>query len=303
MKILIAVSGGIDSVVLLNLLAKNKLKKFTNCQLPTANCQLAIAHYNHAIHRRADTQQKFVEKLAMKYKLEYFTEKSKKKLHSEAAAREARYVFLQKIAQRENCGRIALAHHAGDQVETILLNLIRGSGMHGMCGMSEFSEKKWRPLLQVPKSKLKNYANKHKLKFVTDPTNLEIKYSRNFLRKEVLPKLTKLNPRFAESLSRNSRIMRENMEIISLLAQEWLKCFSQKKSMDLQKFNSLPQSMQREVIREIYLNEIGNLQKIEEKHLEEVLTLACNLNGNKNKKIGKIIFKTSKRGGVRVLTW
>ena len=93
------------------------------------------------------------------------------------------------------------------------------------------------------------------------------------------------------------------MEIISIFAQEWLKSFSKNKSMNLQEFNSLPSAMQREVIREIYLNKIGNLQKIEEKHLEEILTLARNTNGNKKKKLGKMIFRTAKQNNTRVLTF
>jgi tRNA(Ile)-lysidine synthase len=307
MKILIAVSGGIDSAVLLDILAKNKLQKFTNYktsnQKPATSHELLVAHYNHNIHQKADAQQKFVEKLAKKYELKYFTEKSKRKLKSEATAREARYKFLEKIAKQENCDYIALAHHADDQTETILLNLIRGSGMRGLCGMTEISEKKWRPLLEVPKNTITEYAKTNKLKFFSDPTNEDIKYTRNFLRKKILPQFIKLNPKFPESLCRNAKIVRENMEIISIFAQEWLKSFSKNKSMNLQEFNSLPSAMQREVIREIYLNKIGNLQKIEEKHLEEILTLARNTNGNKKKKLGKMIFRTAKQNNTRVLTF
>jgi tRNA(Ile)-lysidine synthase len=303
MKILIAVSGGVDSVVLLDLLARKKLKNFANYSLEPRTYTLSIAHFNHGIHKQAKTHEKFVEALAKQYSLDFFSECSKKKLKSEAEAREARYTFLEKVAKREKCDLIALAHHAGDQSETIFLNLIRGSGMQGLGGMQEFSGKKWRPLLQIPKEKIEKYARKNKLKFVTDPTNLETIYSRNFLRKEILPKLQKLNPKVEDSILRTSRIARENLELIALLAKEWLLRFMQQKSIELAAFNSLPNALKREVVRMIYFEEVGDLRGVEEKHIEEILKLAQNTSGNKQKQFGKLNFKTGKRGGLRVLAW
>lgn len=302
MKILLAVSGGIDSVVLLNLLVKKKLAKFTGKEIPKIE-KIVVASFNHAIHTKADAHEKFVRQLAGKYDLEFFSEKARKNLASEAQARDARYAFLEKIMKRERCDLVALAHHAGDQIETILLNLIRGSGMQGLSGMQEISGNKWRPLLQISKSKIENYAKRNHLKFVKDPTNLELKYSRNFLRKEILPKLEALNPKFEVALVRTSKIARENMDLISMLAKEWLRRFAKVKSVELTEFASLPVALKREVIREIYLAEIGDLQKIEEKHLAEIVELSQNLSGNKQKKFGKLVFKTAKRGGVRVLEW
>ncbi len=303
MNILVAVSGGVDSVVLLNLLAKKKLEKFTNHQLPSTNYDLTIVHFNHAIHAKSDAHEKFVKKLAEKYELEFFSEKAKKKLKSEAEAREARYRFLQNVAKKVDADLIALAHHAGDQAETILFNLIRGSGITGLGGMREVSGKLWRPLLQTPKEKILTYAKHAKLKWVEDPTNLETKYSRNFLRKEILPKLKRLNPKFEDAIVRTGRIARENAELMSSLAAEWLQRFKKEKSINLAGFNSLPPTLKREVIRTIYLEEVGDLRRIEEKHLEEILTLARNPSGGKQKKLGKLTFQTAKKGGVRIFTW
>jgi tRNA(Ile)-lysidine synthetase-like protein len=304
MKILIAVSGGADSVVLLDLLAKKKLAKFLGSQQPeTRNQQLAIAHFNHGIHKQAKVHEKFVEALAKQYDLEIFVGKAKQKLKNEAEARDARYAFLEKVAKSENCDRIALAHHADDQIETIFLNLIRGSGLTGLAGMAETAGCKWRPLLGIPKSKIADFAKKQKLKFVVDPTNSDEKFTRNFLRRDILPRIGKLNPKYQMAILRFAKIGRENLELISLLAQEWLLRFTQKKSIALAAFSALPNALKREVIRMIYLTAVGDLRGIEEKHIEEVLELAGNPAGGKKKKLGKLEFRTAKQGGVRVFSW
>jgi tRNA(Ile)-lysidine synthase len=303
MKILLAVSGGVDSVVLLDLLAKNKLEKFLNCRLATADWQLSIAHFNHAMHRQADSQTKFVEQLAQKYGADFYSEKTKKKLRSEAEAREARYEFLNKLAEEICAERIATAHHADDQIETILFNLIRGSGITGLGGMNELNGKIWRPLLGISKAQLETYAKKNKLKWVKDPTNQNLDYKRNFIRKEILPRFTKINPQAQEAILRTAKQARENAEFMKLLAVEWLRRFRNRNSIPLAEFNSLPIALAREILREIYLDKIGNTLKLEEKHFSEVLDLARSGVGNKQKQFGKLIFHTAREAGVRVLSW
>jgi tRNA(Ile)-lysidine synthase len=306
MKILIAVSGGVDSVVLLDLLARGELANFLkdeNLKSKILNLKLSVAHFNHKIHREADRQEKFVEKLSKKYGLKFFSGKARRKLKSEAEARDARFEFLEKICERENCDRIALAHHADDQVETIFLNLIRGSGLTGLAGMAETAGCKWRPLLRIPKSKIADFAKKQKLEFVVDPTNSDEKFTRNFLRRDILPRIGKLNPQYRMAILRFAKIGRENLELISLLTQEWLLRFTQKKSIELAAFSALPNALKREVIRMIYSTAVGDLRGIEEKHIEEILKLAENPAGGKKKKLGKLEFRTAKQDGVRIFSW
>lgn len=303
MKVLVAVSGGIDSVTLLDLLAKKRLAKFVDHQPPTTNYQLSVVHFNHKIHRDADKHEAFVKKLAIKYDLPFFSEHSKRKLKSEAEAREARYRFLRKTARKVGADCIALAHHLDDQVETILLNLIRGTGLLGLGGMGEYRDQLWRPLLSVPKQKIATYTKRNSLKFVRDPTNSATQYTRNFLRNKVLPDLEKLNPKVTEAILRVARAARESAEFSSLLADEWLRRFGKARSVPLAEFSSLPRAIQKTVVREIYHQQVGNLMGIEEKHLEEVVALAKNPQGGKQKQFGKLIFRTGKRGKERVLTW
>jgi tRNA(Ile)-lysidine synthase len=303
MKIIVAVSGGVDSVVLLDLLARKKLEKFLNCKLPATNYQLVVAHFNHAIHSEADKQEIFVKKIAAKYELEFVSEKSKRKLRSEAEARDARYKFLNRIAEKFSAERIATAHHADDAVETILFNLIRGSGLQGLSGMNDLNGKIWRPLLGISKKQIEAYAKRNKLKWVADPTNTDLNYSRNFIRRKIIPDLEKLNPKAADAILRISKLARENTEFLQTLAMDWLQRFGKQKSIPLMDFNSLPNPLQREIIREIYLNEVGNTLKIEEKHFSEILDLAKSGVGNKQKKFGKLLFKTTRKDKIRVLSW
>lgn len=284
--------------------------KSKDSKLATQNSQLVVAHFNHAIHAQSNAHQKFVQSLAHKYSLEFFTAKTRRKLRSEAAARAARYTFLEKIAQQIGAQQIALAHHANDQAETVLLNLVRGSGISGLAGMRTLGElpasteiKLWRPLLATPKTKIENYAKKHRLKFVHDPTNRDPRFARNFLRSEILPRLKKLNPQIITALSRTATTARAANNFLIAEANRWLHQFSRKKAVRLTDFLALPTALQSTVLREIHRTEIGDCQRLAEKHIAEILTLASSSVGNKQKKFGSLIFRTTRRAGERTLAW
>lgn len=299
---LVAVSGGVDSVALLDLLAKKKLGKFLGCELPPIEL-VGVAHFNHRIHRDANTHQKFVADLAEKYKLPYFTKRASKKLKSEADARDARYYFLKSLAKKTGADAIALGHHADDQVETVLLNVIRGTGLLGLGGMAEFRDGLWRPLLETTKKSLFEYAKSRRLKFVHDPTNDDATYSRNFVRLRIIAEMERINPRVREAFLRVARHAREGAELAALLAVEFLRRSEIKKSLPLAEFCALPQAVAKAIIREVYCREVGNLQKIEALHVSEIIELAKNSHGGKQKKFGELTFRTGKHGNVRVLTW
>lgn len=302
MKILVAVSGGVDSVALLDLLAKKKLAQFLGRELPPLEV-LGVAHFNHKIHHAADDHQKFVESLAAKYRLPFFTKRSSRKLKSEADARDARYLFLRTLAKKMDADAIALAHHADDQVETVLLNVIRGTGLLGLGGIAELRDGLWRPFLEISKKDLFDYNKKKRLKFVHDPTNDDATYSRNFVRLRIIGEMERINPRVREAFLRVARHAREGAELASLLATEFLRRSEKAKTIPLAEFCALPRAVSKAIVREVYLREIGNLQKIEELHVDEILALARNSSGGKRKKFGELIFKTSKRDSRRVLTW
>ena len=166
MKKILAVSGGIDSMVLFDMFKND----------PDA----IVAHFNHGTRPSADDDQKFVERVANEFHHSFFTEKQMLGADvSEESARAARYDFLKRIAREQN-GKIYTAHHANDLLESIAINLIRGTGWRGLAPMS--SPDVSRPLLKWTKSDIYQYAAAHQITFRQDPTNQEEKYLRNRLR-------------------------------------------------------------------------------------------------------------------------
>lgn len=178
-KYVVAVSGGVDSVVLLDILAKNKKLK------------LVIAHFDHGIRGDSKQDRKFVQKLATRYNLPFYYEQGKLGRNtSEAKARAARYGFLRKIREFTESKAIVTAHHQDDLIETAFINLLRGTQRQGLSSLRSSSHIK-RPLLHITKQEIKNYAREQKLDWHEDSTNAENKYLRNYLRNVVLPKLSK----------------------------------------------------------------------------------------------------------------
>jgi tRNA(Ile)-lysidine synthase len=170
-----AVSGGVDSVVLLSLLAQ------------ISDLKLIVAHFDHGIRPESADDAAFVAQLATEYRLEYRSEKGRLGADAdEALAREARYDFLQRVKDEFAADAIVTAHHQDDVVETMVINLLRGTGWKGLCSLRSTSEVK-RPLLAVKKQEIKAYARGRHLEWREDSTNQSDVYLRNRVRKYVMP--------------------------------------------------------------------------------------------------------------------
>ena len=221
-KLIVAVSGGADSVALLHLLLEAGFRN------------LVVAHFNHHLRGKAsEGDAAFVEKLAAKLELpSEFGEGDVRKLAAsrksslETAAREARYSFLATIAKKQRARMVVLAHHADDQVETCLFNFLRGSGIAGLSGMKSQSKRSvggiemelLRPLLGIPKSELLSYLKDRKIRFREDATNAVADASRNKLRLKVLPLIEELlGPSFKGSIVRNTSLLADEEELLSSL--------------------------------------------------------------------------------------
>ncbi|MFQ6607104.1 MAG: tRNA lysidine(34) synthetase TilS [Fidelibacterota bacterium] len=202
--ILLAVSGGVDSVVLLDLMSSLAQEQ---------NWRLEVAHYNHGIRgRAADEDERFTNELAMEKGLPFHRGKLpvmpvNHKMNWEAYARHHRYEFLEKCRKAAGLDWITTAHHAMDQVETMFMRLLHGTGVNGLQGIHEQEGIIVRPLLRFRKESIDEYAQDQNLLYRHDVTNDDLHYERNFLRKNVLPLLEKRFPDYQE----NSRILSENI--------------------------------------------------------------------------------------------
>ena len=175
-KYIVAVSGGVDSVALLDMLAQT-------------DHELIVAHFDHGIRPNSKRDAQFVAALAKKYGVTFVSERAKLGRHaSENQARTRRYEFLRRVAKEHN-GRIVTAHHQGDVIESMIFNLRRGSGWRGLAVMSATDIA--RPLISMGKAELIEYAQKKGLTWREDPTNATDVYARNKIRHHVVPRIAK----------------------------------------------------------------------------------------------------------------
>lgn len=175
---IIAVSGGVDSVVLLDVLSKRK------------DLILIVAHYDHGIRDDSADDRRFVHKLAQVYGLPFeYGEGRLGPTASEAVAREARYRFLRKIQEKYDAAAVITAHHQDDLIETAIVNMLRGTGRKGLTSLASRTGIV-RPLLGVPKRELVEFARTNSLEWREDSTNQDTKYLRNYVRHSLAPLLT-----------------------------------------------------------------------------------------------------------------
>ena len=225
-RILIAVSGGVDSMVLLHVL---------HSLAPKNHWHICVAHFNHRLRGRASAaDERLVLKTARSLKLRVVTESAdvkafaaQSKLSVEMAARKLRHEFLARAARKQKIKTIALAHHADDQVELFFLRLLRGAGGEGLAGMNWQSPSpanrtisQVRPLLYFPKSELLAFARENKIPFRDDTTNFSSDFLRNRIRNELLPLLRKnYQPGLNKAVLRLMEIVGEEAEFVSETAQ------------------------------------------------------------------------------------
>lgn len=207
-KVLVALSGGADSVALLHVLISLKEEY---------SLTLYAAHFNHGIRgKEADRDEAFAADLCEEYKVPLYRRKAdvpaiaaESGESEELCGRRQRYSFFEETARALGGAKIATAHHRDDNVETVLWNLTRGSGIGGLCGIPVKRGNIIRPLLCVSREQIEAYCRGNGLPFVTDSTNLSDDYTRNRLRRQVMPVLRELNGSVGENIGRTASIMRE----------------------------------------------------------------------------------------------
>lgn len=208
-KILVALSGGADSVFLLHFFMKFK-RRF--------GIEVEAFHLNHKLRGKAAAgDEKFCADFCSKNKIalvrvskDVKTYAKKMKVSVEEAGREIRYSELNKAAKKMRCTKIATAHNSSDNVETVLLNFVKGAGVKGLAGIPIKRDNIIRPILCLSAEEIRKYLKANKISFRVDESNLDSDYERNFLRNEIIPKLKKrLNPRLEEKISNASKIISE----------------------------------------------------------------------------------------------
>ncbi len=212
--LLVAISGGADSVALLHYLVMH-------------NYYCIATHCNfHLRGDESDRDQEFVQAfcdhLSVPLHIAHFDTKkyaAENNMSIEMAAREQRYQYFDKLSDDLNIKYIAVAHHADDQSETFLLNLIRGTGIRGLSGMKPINGKIIRPLLKYSRQDIELYCRAHKLKFVTDSTNLSDAYVRNRIRHKVVPELKSINLSFLKTMRHNMQHLSDIAEIFAGLVE------------------------------------------------------------------------------------
>ncbi|MGB5288372.1 MAG: tRNA lysidine(34) synthetase TilS [Ignavibacteriaceae bacterium] len=215
-KVLVALSGGADSVFLLHFLIKYKKR---------LGIELTAFHLNHQLRgKAADLDEKFCAKFCSKNKIEFHSisrdVKSfarKYKISLEEAGREIRYSELLKASKKYKTTKIATAHNSSDNVETILLNFVKGTGIKGLTGIPIRRENIIRPILCLSSDEIRKYLKENKISYRIDASNLNTDYERNFLRNEIIPKVKRrLNPRFEEKIFNTAKILSDINSFIEL---------------------------------------------------------------------------------------
>jgi tRNA(Ile)-lysidine synthase len=277
-RVLVAVSGGVDSVVLLHVL--QTLKK-------ELKLSLAVAHFDHGIRPDSAQDAAFVKRLARSLKLRCYTERADvpayakaHKLSLEVAARQLRYQFLEQTAQAHKFNKIALGHTLNDQAETLLMRLLRGCGLDGLAGIPPVRSTQnchyIRPLIECTREQIEAFAQAQKLRWREDPTNTDTTILRNRIRHELIPLLKEYNPNLLEALGRTARVLAQaaqHLEREATHALEELLC--EKKAhelvLDFKEFLKLPEYLQTLVLR----HALFTLDcEVEAAHIEAVLTWA-----------------------------
>ncbi|WP_420287107.1 tRNA lysidine(34) synthetase TilS [Flavobacterium psychrophilum] len=238
-KLLLATSGGIDSMVMLHLFQK-------------LNYNIAIAHCNFQLRGlESFGDQQFVQEYASKNKIPAFvthfdTENFAKnyKLSTQIAARELRYNWFYELLETENFDFILTAHHADDNLETFIINLTRGTGLDGLTGIPEQNEQIIRPLLPFSRSEIEEYTKENSIQWREDSSNASDKYLRNKIRHDLIPILKVLNPNFLDSFLKTQNYLQEAQVMIEdatiMIYQQVAKEDNEIISFDLKKLTQLP---------------------------------------------------------------
>ena len=286
-KIVLAVSGGPDSISMLNILNNLKKEKILNFDF-------CVAHVNHMIRKEAKEDELFVKAYCEKNDISFYSKSidvkklaNNNKIGTEEAGRNARYEFFDEILRKTNSDRIAIAHNKNDKAETIIMNILRGSGISGLKGIEAKRGKYIRPLIECERFEIEKYCEEKNLKPRIDKTNFENIYTRNKIRNVVIPYIEKeFNPNIIETLNRLSEVVSDEENYIEKLVLNKFKeiLISERENeivLDLKEFNDEEKVIKSRIVLYTITRLFGTSKEIAKVHIDDIIKLCSNNIGNK----------------------
>lgn len=264
--VIVGLSGGADSIALTHFL-------HTQCQ--EYDVRVIAAHVNHSIRASANDDENFARNFCAKYNIPFYHLRAdvprisrEEKSNIEDAARRVRYNFFRSIDPN---AKIATAHTLNDQAETVLFRLIRGTGLKGLTGIPPVRDAIIRPFLECTRAEIESYCKAFGLTYVTDETNEDTSYARNFLRHEVLPLLKEINPSFLGSIRRSTQVLTQDNDTLDDLAEMVYHKAMREEGFSVLELQKAPLAIRKRVIAQILYDEIQVMP--EYIHIENVNAL------------------------------
>ena len=302
-KLVLAVSGGPDSMAMLNILKEIKKEGIIDFSF-------CVAHINHMIRKEAKEDEEYVRKYCEQNKIDFYSKSidviklaNNNKVGTEEEGRIVRYKFFDEVLEKTSSNKIGIAHNKNDKVETIIMNMMRGSGITGLKGIEAKRGKYIRPLIECERFEIENYCEEEKLNPRIDKTNFENTYTRNKIRNIVIPYIKKeFNPNIIETLNRLSELVTDEENYVEKQVESTYKKLlieENKKEiiLNLKLFNNEEKVIKSRVILYTITKLFGTSKGIEKVHIEDIIKLCSNNVGNKyltpNKNI-KILVKNHK---------
>lgn len=284
--IVVAVSGGPDSMTLLNVLLKLR---------PKLNFNIVVAHVNHMIRSVADEETAYVEEFCNKNQISCYVKKINvikkaelEKISTEEAGRNARYEFFEEVFKITNATKIAIAHNKNDNAETVLMNIIRGTGVSGLKGIEPVRDNKYiRPLIDIDRRDIEKYCIEENLNPKFDESNKENIYTRNKIRNLLIPYLKdEFNPNIIESINRLSDIAAQENKYIERVVYDSFSEIKESETeeciiLNLTKFNKLDAFIKSKIILLSVQKIFKSTKGIEKIHIEDIIKLCEKNIGNK----------------------
>ena len=270
-KVVVAVSGGPDSMLLLNLLLKIRDKK---------KLEIICAHVNHGVRKASEKEKKFVENFCENNKVifEYSKINLKKRGNFHHEARKLRYHFLNHVVYKYKAQVLMTAHHGDDLIETILMKISRGSTLKGYLGFNEITKINgyfiFRPLISVDKKEILKYCKEEHIKYVTDKSNFKEKYKRNRYRKYILPFLKKEDKNIHEKFLKYNETIKEIVEYFDVVIENKMSYMVEDGVLNIELFNKEYLAIKKAILQKMIENAYEEkITDINQNHIEQIIAM------------------------------